>query len=260
MGKEMKKKILVCGTTDFLMANFIRYLLYRTKEYEIISVDNLEDLNDTNRIYFNKNHKFYIGDITNQYFMERLITLEKPNYIVCGEVKYELLVNTAFNLVKFNIPIIMLLSLLNTDMNIAVKSVMKNYTTLSVPNTFGMRQKPGNNMAGIIKEYLFNKQTNVSNLSVPWVYAEDVASLIWYLIEKNIKGDIIMPLLGNMSEIEVVNKIEQLYQKKYPAYITNRLLVEKCISSNIDWVPDYNIEEALEKTIRWFDANRWALI
>lgn len=258
----MKKKILICGTTNFLIANFIRYILYRTKEYEIISVDNLENTDDIKRIYFNKNHNFYIGDYSDLSFMNKLLSLEKPDYIICGEVKYELLVKTAFTLRELNIPVIMLLSLKNEKMNIPVKDIMKQNTTISIPNNFGMRQRPEqNNVAEIIRDFLINKYCLVSDISVPWVYAEDVASLIWYLIDKKINGDIIMPPLGYMSKKDIFNNIKNLYKIDYPCeiVINDEHIVDKYYYSTIEWKPDYTIEEALDKTIRWFDANRWSL-
>ena len=61
------KRILVTGGAGFIGSNFIRYLLNRYPEYEVINFDaltyagNLENLRDTSK---NPNYCFVKGDIT----------------------------------------------------------------------------------------------------------------------------------------------------------------------------------------------------
>lgn len=276
VGVEMKTKILVCGSTGFLMANFIRYLLYRSKDFEVVSVDNLHSLNDINRIYINKNHRFYVGDVSDKYFVERIIALEKPNVIVCGDevYKYELLLNTVITLIEFGLPTIIVLPVAPDNdpdkMCIPIKNILvKNgHTAIELPNRFGMRQRPfpmnfGGNIAWLIQNYIFNKSVCVTDKLLPWVYAEDVASFVWYVIESRRSGIIRMPPLGFASEKHIAEKIESLYQKDYLIYIReehNNGLIVNYDSDKLDWVPDSkDLDSVIEKTIRWFDANRWAL-
>ena len=70
----VKRKLLVCGSAGFMMSNFIRYLFYMTrdtKEFDIVSVDKLINMNDCKRLYLHPSHKFYIGDIANEHFLKR---------------------------------------------------------------------------------------------------------------------------------------------------------------------------------------------
>jgi len=274
----MKTKILVCGSTGFLMANFIRYILYRSKDFDVTSIDNLKLIKDTKRIYFNKNHRFYVGDVSDKYFVERIIALEKPDIIVCGDeiYEYEMLLKTTLNLISFKIPIIMLLPIAPDNdpdkMGSVIKSILtsQGHTAIEMPNRFGMRQRPllmavGGNIAWLLRSYLYDKAVSVSNDPLPWVYGEDVASFIWYIIENRQAGVVKMPPLGFASEKYITDKIESLYQKDY--LISNDIckehndgLIVNYEWSKVDWKPDSkDLDSVLEKTIRWFDANRWAL-
>jgi len=275
----MRTKILVCGSTGFLMANFIRYILYRSKDFEIISIDNLNQLSDTRRIYFNKNHRFYIGDPSDKEFMTKILHLEKPNLIVCGDeiYDYDVLLKTALNLFDVNIPLIMVLPVTSsTDPNqmcVPIKNVLINSgnTVIELPNRFGMRQKTrnfnafGGNLAFIIWAYLYKDGVSVSNHQVPWVYAEDVASFLWYIIENKRTGVVRMPPLGYISEREMVEKIQQTIDQKFnileSSFGDSRGLIKKYDFDTFNgWISDSkNLESVLEKTIRWFEANRWAL-
>jgi nucleoside-diphosphate-sugar epimerase len=273
----MKTKILICGSTGFLMTNFIRYVLYRSKDFDIVSVDGLENpKKDIKRIYFNKKHKFYVGDISNKDFIERIICLEKPDIIIYGDeiCDYEFLLKTTLNLIGFGLPIIAILPVApSNDLNLfcsPIKSILiKNgHTAIEMPNKFGMRQRPsllglGSNVAWIIKNYIFEKRAYVSDVKLPWVYAEDVASFMWYVIE-NMRPEVIkMPPLGFMSEKEIAEKIESLYKKNYLISVNkehSKALVVNYEWDETNWVPDSkDLDSVLEKTIRWFDANRWAL-
>lgn len=271
----MKMKILVCGSTGFLMANFIRYILYRSKDFEVVSIDNLESLSDSKRIYYNKSNRFYVGDFSDKDFLKKIIHVERPNYIVCGDeiYEYDKLLHTATNLVEFGIPSIMILPVVSSKdpdgMCIPIKKILLNngQTALELPNRFGMRQKPstfglGGNVAFIIKQYLFDKAVCVGESSGPWVYAEDVASLLWYIIENKKTGLVQMPPLGFTSEQYIADKIEALYKKGYPIFSqqnSQHLVTDYKWSEIEGWQPDSeDLDSVLEKTIRWFDANRWA--
>lgn len=274
----MKTKILICGSTGFLMANFIRYVLYRSKDFEIISVDNLYNPNDTKRIYFNRNHRFYIGDFSNKVFMSKLINFEKPDFIICGDeiFEYETLLKIT-SLCEFSIPFIFIPPMIDSNdkdqICIPIKNMIKRTgnTIIELPNRFGMRQKPysfrifGSNIAFMMWAYLVKGNgISVSNLDIPWVYAEDVASFIWYVLENRRTGLIRMPPLGYISEKTIMEKVRLISAADFQI-IENSvgdfdLLIKKYDFDNLDWIPDSkNLESVLDKTINWFNANKWAL-
>lgn len=80
----MKKKVLVTGSLGFIFSNFIRKALYEKHPYTFVSVDKIARKQYLNSVYANKNHQFYIGDITNAHYMDCLFELEKPDIVVHG--------------------------------------------------------------------------------------------------------------------------------------------------------------------------------
>jgi hypothetical protein len=149
---------------------------------------------------------------------------------------------------------------------IPIKNMLLNgeNTYIEVPNKFGMRQKINNiggNLAFIMYQFLFQNYVNISDKVIPWVYSEDIASLIWFIIEKQKFGYISMPPLGFFSEGYILNKIEKFFNKKHKInFIENKNLIKEYSYQIIeDWNPNYlNIDIVLEKTIKWFNINRWA--
>jgi len=285
----MKKKVLVCGSAGFLMSNFMRYVLYRSKEFEIVSVDKLIKPEDFQRVYLNRNHKFYIGDITDEYFMDRLIHIEKPDWIINGvgyfstnlpkrvELHAKTIVESAILLSKYKIPTIQLGQDPYVDRfgynHMAAQFVLQNDTMLILPNCFGLRQKPVAGLAQMIGGILGSKVVFTHHQRWPWVYAEDVASLIWYIIEKEIKGEIKMPPLGFMNletmaqivcgELKENPKVIEVKQDVTP--FDNGFWEPMCYwpdkGSDLEgWAPDSeNLESAILKTVSWYKANSWAL-
>ena len=85
-----KQKVLITGSCGFIFSSFIRKALYwqsqnKTDKYSFVSVDRVaENTNVAASIYANKDHKFYIGDITDQHIMDTIFQLEKPDIVVHG--------------------------------------------------------------------------------------------------------------------------------------------------------------------------------
>lgn len=79
-----KKKVLVTGSIGFIFSNFIRKALYEKHPYTFASVDKIARKQYLNSVYANKNHQFYIGDITDEHFMECVFELEQPEIVVHG--------------------------------------------------------------------------------------------------------------------------------------------------------------------------------
>ena len=264
-------KLLVCGSAGFLMSNFMRYLMYRSKDYEIISVDKLIHPEDFKRVYLNKNHRFYIGDVSNEYFMDRLIYIEKPNYIINGighlsfepdkmELHRKTILDSIFTLSKYNIPVIQLASEFDIQFE---KIFSKNGPMLILPNCFGFRQRSTVGLAKVINDIInSNEPIITSTKKLPWVFAEDVASFIWYIIEKNITETVKMPPLGFMDTKTMVEMIFRILNKntkiKVIPYVGGNEVYP--IKPFQDWVPDsLSLENSIEKTTNWFKTNKWAL-
>lgn len=78
-------KILVTGGAGFIGSNFIRHILGKYPDYKVVNFDaltyagNLENLNDIEKL---SNYKFIKGDITDEVFVEKTISEERPEIIV----------------------------------------------------------------------------------------------------------------------------------------------------------------------------------
>lgn len=78
------KKILVTGSGGFIFSNFIRKALYNKSEYTFVSIDVCNGKNVLNNIYANKGHKFYIGDVADNHFIDVIFEIEKPDIVIHG--------------------------------------------------------------------------------------------------------------------------------------------------------------------------------
>lgn len=285
------KKVLLCGASNFLIANLIRYMSYRTKDYEFVSIDNLKKPNNYKLIYINKNHKFYIGDPTDIYFMDRIIFIEKPDIIVNGinseyvdllelslpmeEYKTHL---SSVVLEKYKIPVIQLSypekynSYYDQICNLTFKN---NGVVLELPNCFGIRQKTSSGLAKVIKESIqffsepgsYIPTVNVSSLPGPWAYAEDIASFIWFIMEQDFfgkKGKVMrIPCVGKFSTEDVVKVAIEVLQKEIDYFNIapwSSFIKEYGKEHSSTWKPDsQDLKGKLQKTISWYNANKWIL-
>ena len=76
-----KKKVLITGSCGFLMGNFIRKAIYEKLPYNFVSIDRVSN-GALNNIYWNKNHTFYIGDVTDQHFIDIAFHFERPDIVI----------------------------------------------------------------------------------------------------------------------------------------------------------------------------------
>lgn len=276
----IRKKILVCGSAGFLMSNFMRYLLYMTKDFEIVSVDKLQNLKNYKNLYIHNHHRFYIGDITDEYFMDRLLYIENPDLIINGcfyskeqANGFDKIISGTSNLLRARAPLIQICGCSDPSYdtygfwNFISKCVVEDgETCIEIPNIFGYRQKlsPYFSVPWIHHELLEHKQVFVGDEIIPWVCAEDVASFIWYVMEKDIKGHLKIPESGNLSEKNIAEHIKNMYGLSNAEVVVKSSefdhLITKYEAKNIEgWKPDSpNIYVSLEKTVKWFDVNRWA--
>lgn len=273
-------KILVCGAAGCIASNFMRYMIYRSKEFNFASFDKLIYPADYKKIYHHNKHKFYIGDACDKDFLERLIIIEKPDIIVSGLFyhknspgsEYTQMVKAITNLafVSYEIPVIQIGPPVGTKYDDGIYTTMKNMlinsklpqnTYIEIPNVFGPRQRPHCHLYTLLNDSLFNGCMYAQDQNQPWVFIEDLASFIWYIIETKKSGHIRMPVLGWTSEFQIANYINKLYNNRFEVYKNQddkQRIIEHGKPSKTDWVADsVNLMESLEKTIRWYDANRW---
>ncbi|WP_088292030.1 dTDP-glucose 4,6-dehydratase [Bacillus mycoides] len=78
-------KVLVTGGAGFIGSNFVRYMVKKYPEYNIVNLDaltyagNLENLKDVEEL---SNYKFVKGDIADRQFINQLFKEEKFDYVL----------------------------------------------------------------------------------------------------------------------------------------------------------------------------------
>lgn len=271
-------KILVCGSLGFAMSNFIRYLLYRTKDFEIISVDKISDVKDAKRRYINRMNKFYIGDITDSEFIAKLVMCEKPDIIINGiNTEDPSIVVSSYNLSRLSIPVIQLVPCIwehdkNGWWNAAAMTIENaGGKILELPNCFGRWQKPNDGAARIMKQMLqYEKagaEVSFADKLVPWVYYEDFCSMLWFMIEniENIPNHIRCPISGLASEFQIAEITKDIFGLKTKLKKGSSSCSELCCGYYGDKVKDWEPEgteilKALKDTVEWYKRNQWALM
>src|SRR5574343_384425 len=79
------KKILVTGSAGFIFSNFMRKALSEfSSNYEFISVDKVLASYNYPNVKLNQDHKFYMGDIADEQFMNNIFALECPDIVIHG--------------------------------------------------------------------------------------------------------------------------------------------------------------------------------
>ncbi len=78
-------KVLVTGGAGFIGSNFVRYMVKKYPEYNLVNLDaltyagNLENLKEIEGL---PNYKFVKGDIADREFVNRLFEEEKFDYVL----------------------------------------------------------------------------------------------------------------------------------------------------------------------------------
>ena len=274
------RKILVCGSAGFLMSNLMRYMLYRTKDYEFVSVDILRGRDDSKNVYLNRKHSFHIGDAGDTEFMDKLVWMEKPDIIVIGTTMMvpprsipppahkgirEVLLPTAaacrhathglysstwkWPYVIRLVPDRDVVEMGDRAMWEHVESMVLEAqgTVLRLPVCFGRR---GNGWFEDALRTIVLGQTHEGwspdAKRKRYAYAEDVASMLWFLMENPYPKQIIrMPALCYASPLDMLVEQSDGLGGIEPSTVEG-------------WEPDSkDIQEAVAKTVKWYMMNKW---
>ena len=278
MGEKMKK-ILFLGS-GFLSSNIIRYITYRSKnEFRFTTVSRFSNNDDyTKYSYKNKNHNIFIGDVYNHKHTSKIIQIQKPDIIIdCTGLDtnsvgvesyylYEMLrlkMHNAIAYSKYCDHFINFFPYGEEAYKVCDNFYFKKATSIWLPNCFGMRE----NSNGYIKSLISSKEDKLPANPVHWAYAEDIASFVWFVIEKKLYGHLNMPTIGSISLFEIHEIIEDVF-KKEKAEGTLELYDESvwgtCTEYTEDesygWKSDYkDLKPIITKVVRWYYANKWAL-
>lgn len=133
-----KKKICITGSSGFIFSNFIRNMLFNqnkseTKQYDFVGIDKITKSSTLNNIYNNKSYPFYLGDITDEHFIDVFFQIEKPDYIIhaAAETSVDHSLTHAVDFVKTNVVGTQVL------LNAAIKYGVKRFIHISTDESMG---------------------------------------------------------------------------------------------------------------------------
>lgn len=77
--------VLLCsGAGGFIISNFVRRAIYNKFNYDLASIDKVQKGKALDNFYVNKNHRFYIGDVSDAHFVNVIFEIEKPDIVLHG--------------------------------------------------------------------------------------------------------------------------------------------------------------------------------
>jgi len=312
-------KILVTGGCGFIGSNFIRHILNKYPDYEIINIDaltyagNKENLRD---VTGNKKYRFVLGRIEDKKFIKKIA--DKTNYIVnfAAETHVDRSIHDANPFLVTNI--LGTHNLLEAAKSSSVKKIVHistdevygslgskgkftektmfapnspysaskasadlliraYYETYGLPavivrpsNNYGYFQFPEKFIPLMITNLLLNKPIPVYGKGEnvrDWCFVEDTCAAIDTVMHNGRVGEAYNA--GGSCEvknIEIAHRILKIMGKgkKFIKFVKDRpghdyryALDNSKIKRELGWKPSVNVEEGLEKTIRWYKDNEW---
>ena len=129
-----KKTVLVTGSCGFVFTNFLRIAVTKNKEhYNWASVDKLVPTHSIKNIYANRSHDFYIGDVSDSHFVNRVFDIVKPDFVIHGaaETHVDDSIESASNFIESNV--------LGTQtlINAAVRHQVDRFIYISADEVYG---------------------------------------------------------------------------------------------------------------------------
>lgn len=135
-------KLLITGGAGFIGSNFIRYILKKYPQYQIVNVDLLTyagNLSNLKEISSNQNYKFIKGDISNEIFIDKLFKKEKFDYVLnfAAESHVDRSIKSPHIFVQTNI--------LGTQalLQSAYKTKVKKFVQISTDEVYGTLSQTG---------------------------------------------------------------------------------------------------------------------
>jgi len=245
-------KVLIAGAAGFFGSNLIRYFLYRSKDLEIIGVDNIPNVEKANlRLYHHKKHKFYVCDINSDEF-NTIMELEKPDIVIDTIIsQYEndgKNLNTKINLLKTNALTLSLVSeasLIKYSLSDMAKT-LKNVYILEVPICFGFRENANKGIAKIIYDAM-NDILDGSFGIYSWLFIEELGRVLLRIInDKDFENRKIPGY--EFSHMEITNFFfNHFYEADLKIKIKDELEGE-----------EISFKDSIKKTAEWYKANEWS--
>ena len=269
------------------MSNLMRYMMYRTKDYEFASVDPLRRKEDQRNVYMHRRHSFHVGDSGDPEFLDRVVRVENPDIVVVGTgtptpadshwpVVKDIVLPTSsvcdlhhihgYRIVRL-VPDFDVADMGSRPMWNHVESMVFDVggTVLRLPVCFGRRGH------GLFEQAL--REIIPGRCPDGWepdkgrrryAYAEDVASMLWFIMENpdvhapmdpSVPNMVRMPAIGYASPAEMVAMAHPILGWGGHNRLSAQSQEEPMLPN---WVPDSkDMADAVLKTAQWYKMNRW---
>lgn len=80
----MRPTILITGVCGFILNNFVRHIIDKYPQYRFVGVDKIVSSYNLNNIFEHENYKFYMGDISDEVFVNNVFAIERPDFVING--------------------------------------------------------------------------------------------------------------------------------------------------------------------------------
>lgn len=291
---QNKQNVLITGSCGFVMGNLLRTFIYSMKsKYNVFSIDKGDN---TNSLYWNKNHQFYLADLRDEKILSTIFELVKPDIVIHGadistgsnnDIYLNNIISTS-NLVelskKFEVKNFSYISTdkifdsisgrsensphaPNTPFGISkatsetiVATSGLNYKIFRLSNLYGPRQLNGF-VPYAIKNILNNKEFYASDIPKDWLHVSDVSYYITEFLDSNEREHHIISN-QELMELEVGQKLCQLLKADVSLMKLNKNDSYVGLKSkNIcKWKPEVLFKDGIyEKCVYWYENNKWFL-
>jgi len=274
-------KIMVVGAAGFVGSNFCNWLMLHTK-HDIVGVDNMStfpDLLNLEPVIRSKRFDLNISNGFDDDIMERLVGVEKPDYIINATVSgvYGVLLHKCIVGAVENNPVKKIISLTNMHDSFweaydTSPESLSEYLNSAAPaivarvcNLYGPRQEGSRVVPRAIFSLLNGEAPShdVSTRIQSWMYIKDAFKAVLALLNDGVPGTIYdVDSHYMLSDYGMVNKICDIMGFEHPDFeCANK---ERSVSSltvdvrELGWEPTLGLEESLEHTICWYNTSKWA--
>ncbi len=271
-------KILLLGSAGFIGSNLARKLT----NHKLICVDDMSSPPSMNNSYYNRQYRFYLGDINNKDFLSKLFSIEKPDVVIntlySDKFDYCSAVYNLCNLVDLYKIKLIQISSYDTFLEsgykktslLTIEKLIQNCsagTILYTSNLYGPRQY-NSFMVYLIKNLLKNEEVVLWNDGLhtrEWTYINDVSKALEQVVELDKPAPSYILKTGHiMSALELHHLLaKKIAPANEPKFSPKPILKEKQFSTlalnNLpDWSPT-SFQTNLESTWRWYSDNKWFL-
>ena len=277
-------EIFVAGSAGFIGSNITNYLIQNHPKISVASLDNLQSTGLERlmpSIQSKNRHTFYLADLKDQKIVSKAVALEQPTTaIYCAFTPsispLENVVNALgfLDATKDIIKKVIFTGSIAENPTFwgalerilieAIKAVpwvdLIQWAFLKVMNLFGPRQRSDADAAlsRLLKDIFAGKPVDkLPDDQYDWVYVKDYFNNVMKFVEKDhFESGVYQVSSGNVASMQSIHSFlnKLIYDSQ------RELIVRGASNTDVDsmeWVAPRPLEEAIEHTAAWYDANKW---